>query len=103
MANNPLVGWVPSPKRSNDEGIKKHAISLPILVLCQRRIFLLLVLSCGLEGSIPVLERYGDIYNGHRFAGLVDYNKVWSEGPIKARYRLVDSDGGGGRSIKSPH
>jgi hypothetical protein len=41
-------------------------------------------LSCGLKGSICILEWHSDIYNGHRLAGVIDCNKVWLERPIKA-------------------
>jgi len=66
-------------------------------------IFLLLLLSCILEGSISVLKWHGDVYDGDHLAGFVDCDEVWWEGPFKARYRMVGSDGPGSRSIKRPH
>ena len=103
MVSYSLISWVPSTKRTNNEGIEKYTISLSSVVLRQRGIFLLLFLSCSLEGSITVLKWHGDVYNGHRLTGFVDCDKVRSARPIKARNRMIDSNSGGGRSIKGPH
>ena len=75
MVNNSLIGWVPSTKRNDDEGIEEH-ISLPIVVLRQGDIFLLLLFSCSLACSISVLKWHGDIYYSNRLAGFVDYDEV---------------------------
>jgi hypothetical protein len=66
-------------------------------------IFLLLLLSCILEGSISVLKWHGDVYDGNCLAGFIDCEEVQSERPFKARYRLVDSNGAGSGSIKHPY
>lgn len=103
MVNDSIIGWVPSTKRTDHEGIDEYTISLPTVVLRQGDIFLSCFLSCSLVGSVSVLKWHGDVYGSNRLACCVDCDEVRSERPIKTRYRLVDSKGGGGRSIKRPH
>jgi len=123
-----LISWVPSTKRADNEcieehtlsllfrntlypcrsgthyipAIQEHTISLLFVVFSQGSTFVLFLLPGGLEGSISILERHGDVYDGDSLAGFIDCNEVWSERPIKARYRLVDSHSGGGRCLKMP-
>jgi hypothetical protein len=52
-------------------------------VLRQEGIFLLLFLSCSLKGSISILEWHSDVYNGHRLAGIFDYNKDGRRDPSR--------------------
>jgi hypothetical protein len=76
-------------------------------VLCYRGIFHLLFFPGSLKGCIPVLEGNGDVNNitiiSIILQGFVNCDEVWSQGPIKARYCLVDSNSGGFSRFKRSH
>jgi hypothetical protein len=65
-----LIGWVPSTKRTNDEGMEECIISLPTSAAPWMAYFFCFS-SCILEGSISVLKWHGDIYDGNHLAGTV--------------------------------
>jgi hypothetical protein len=84
-----LIGWVPSTKHTDDEGIKQYIISLPTLVLPHE-------LHISFASHLASWKAAYLFSNGMVTSMMVTVLQVRSERPIKERYRLVDSNGGGG-------
>jgi hypothetical protein len=96
VAKDSLIGWVPSIRRTDDEGIEEYIISLSIVVLRQGGIFLLLLLSVRQHTKYEYVFSNGMVTSMTATVLQVSLTATNSSrrDPSKARYRLVDSDGG---------
>jgi len=91
-----LIGWVPSTKRTNDEGMEECIISLPTVVLPHGW-------HISFASHLASWKAAYLFSNGMVISMMVTILQVQSERRIKERYRLVDSNGGGSQRIKHPH
>jgi hypothetical protein len=82
------IGWVPSTKHIDDEGIEQYVISLPTLVLPHQW-------HISFASHLASWKAAYLFSNGMVTSMMVTVLQVRSERPIKERYRLVDSNGGG--------
>ena len=69
-------------------------------MFCKGGVFSLLLMSCCLEGSVPVFERHSNVHDGHGLASLIYSDEVWTEGLVRAWDRLVDPYGCRGGGMK---
>jgi len=100
MPNNHLIGSVPYPQCSHDEGIEEHAVPQLVIIIRQGGVLLLLLLPSGLECGVSIFEWCCDIYNCHRLIRLIHCHKVRSKSSIHSRYPLINSDLCGSWSIQ---